>query len=175
MLPFQKSLTRFHTTSTSTTPWVILEKYKGKTYKCYTLLTSPRTFTHENREVEISLSPQICQSGNPAFSQARPWRNGPRPGWCPHRRGHFVVTKAELNWLIEKPPASGYSALPPSGRSSFKADMHTQIHPHTQTKKQHKRMFRKKQPQKSFCVVYHFIFHFIFGNICSGSWLQIRS
>lgn len=42
--------------------------------------------------------------------------------------------KAAPNWLIEKPPASGYSALPPNGQSIVNADRHTPIDPYTQTK-----------------------------------------
>lgn len=68
------------------------------------------------------------------FSQARPWRTGPRHGWCPHRRGHFVGMKAAPNWPIEKPPASEYLALPSNGQSIVSTDIHTVIHPYTQTK-----------------------------------------
>lgn len=33
--------------------------------------------------------------------------------------------KAAPSWLIEKPPASGCSALPPNGQSTVNADIHT--------------------------------------------------
>ena len=68
------------------------------------------------------------------FSQARPWRTDPRHGWCPHRRGHFVGRKAAPSWPIEKPPASEYLVLPSNGQSIVSTDIHTAIHPYTQTK-----------------------------------------
>lgn len=97
-------------------------KILEKTYKrCFLLMLqtfNSRTFTQDKKE--IWLWPQICQSGNRVFSQARPSRSAPRHGCCPHRKGHCVETMAAPDWPIETPPTSGCWALPPNGQSAVR-------------------------------------------------------